>query len=83
MALHEMIQMKHEIEEALGHDFWTRFEEMVEGIDGLLYENEIPAHVGFATEEYITIDSDEDDVVFVAYIGHANNTRWIERVVLG
>lgn len=69
------MSLKERFLEKLGHDFWTRLEEMVEDIEEYGYE------VLEANDEYIVVDNDADDEdeEIILYLGHANTTIWIER----
>lgn len=83
MTITEKNILKHEIEDAICHDFWTDFDEMLDGLNELLADNGVPAGTVYGNEEYIVVEGTEEDVVYLAYVGHANRTRWIEKVVLG
>lgn len=69
----EMLMM---LEEAVGREFWTQLNEMVEDIEDLGYE------VEEANDEYIAVvaEDDDDEQTFILYLGHANTTIWVERI---
>lgn len=86
MTLNEMKLYRNAIADTLTGCFWTDANEMVQEIEELLNENEIPAYIDFvASDEYITIavEGEDEDVIYIAYIGHANSTRWVEDVWVG
>lgn len=69
------MSLKERFLENLGHDFWTRLEEMVEDIEEYGYE------ILEANDEYIVVKNnayDENEEI-ILYLGHANTTIWIER----
>ena len=58
------------------HEFWTNLEEMVD---------ELNDYAGYPVldynDEYITVvnpQNEDEEIIF--YLGHANNTIWIEKV---
>lgn len=63
-------------EEVLGGQFWTRLDEMIEDIEEYGY------HVTAANDEYIVVENDtyDEESEVILYLGHANDTIWIERV---
>lgn len=70
------------IEAFVNGRFWTNLDEMVEDIEKFGFT------VWMANDEYIVIDidtdddDDDDDVGHaILYLGHANSTMWVERVV--
>ena len=62
-----------DLERAVGREFWTRLEEMVEDIEELGYT------VDEANDEYMAV-TDSDDREYTLYLGHANTTIWVERI---
>lgn len=59
----------------MGHDFWTRLDELVSDIEEYGYR------VLDANDEYIAVENDTDDDAdeTLLYLGHANSTMWIEK----
>lgn len=68
--------MKQWFEDEMGNQFWTRLDEMVEDIEEYGYT------VLEADDECIVVDNDTEDAEdeTILFLGHANNTIWIERI---
>lgn len=71
--------MKNKINE-LVREFWTRQNEMEESIESL------GLYIAEANAEYIIVydensDDENSDMHAVLYLGHANETMWVERIV--
>ena len=71
--------MIESIESKVNGLFWTREAEMVEELEELGFE------VGYTCGEYveITATEDEDDdegTTYLLYLGHANDTMWVESI---
>ena len=56
--------------------FWTRTDEMVEELESLDY------FVEEVNGEYVVVEDghDEEDHIYILYLGHANSTIWVESV---
>ena len=69
------LPMNRWFEEVMGHEFWTRLEEMVEDIEEYGYR------VLEANDEYVVVENDtaDDEDEVILYLGHANSTIWIDR----
>lgn len=62
--------------EALENEFWTKEDEMVQDIE------KVGLYVAEVNGEYVTVGDNGNDNQAVLYLGHANETMWIERIVL-
>lgn len=57
-------------------EFWTRKNEMEESVESVgLYVTE-------SNGEYVTVAAEGIDEQAVLYLGYANETMWIERIVI-
>ena len=57
-------------------EFWTRKNEMEESVESVgLYVTE-------SNGEYVTVAAESIDEQAVLYLGYANETMWIERIVI-
>ena len=70
------LPMKENLIENLGHQFWTRMDELTDDIREYGYT------VTDWCDEYVVVENDteEDGEDVVLYLGHANSTIWIENV---
>lgn len=57
-------------------EFWTRKNEMEESVES------VGLYVAESNSEYVTVAADGIDEQAVLYLGHANETMWIERIVI-
>lgn len=70
MSRAERVQMD------LAGRFWTRLHEMIEDIEDYDYT------VTERNYEYVSVTDDMDDCAeYILYLGHANSTMWIDKVV--
>ena len=68
--------MLEEMANELVNKFWTRKNEMEKSIENVgLYVAEI-------NDEYVTVAAEDIEEQAVLYLGHANETMWIERIVI-
>ena len=57
-------------------EFWTRKNEMEESVES------VGLCVAESNDEYVTVAAEDIDEQAVLYLGHANKTMWIERIVI-
>ena len=57
-------------------EFWTRKNEMEESVES------VGLYVAESNDEYVTVAAKGIDEQAVLYLGHANETMWIERIVI-
>ncbi|WP_304110637.1 hypothetical protein [Phascolarctobacterium succinatutens] len=57
-------------------EFWTRKNEMEESVES------VGLYVVESNDEYVTVAAEDIDEQAVLYLGHANKTMWIERIVI-
>lgn len=57
-------------------EFWTRKNEMEESIENA------GLYVAESNGEYVTVAAEGIDEQAVLYLGHANETMWIERIAI-
>lgn len=60
----------------LASEFWTRKNEMEASIE------DAGLYVAESNDEYVTVAAEGIDEQAVLYLGHANETMWIERIVI-
>lgn len=60
----------------LASKFWTRKNEMEVSVEST------GLYVAESNEEYVTVAAEDIDEQAVLYLGHANETMWIERIVI-
>ena len=60
----------------LASKFWTRKNEMEKSVES------VGLYVAECNEEYVTVAAEGIDEQAVLYLGHANETMWIERIVI-
>jgi hypothetical protein len=66
--------MENKVNELVS-EFWTNQNEMEESIESLgLYVAEING-------EYVTVAEENSDMSAILYLGRANETMWVERIV--
>lgn len=66
-----------ELENNVAGLFWTDENEMIDELEEMGYE------VLEVNSEYISMlaeEDDEDGKEFLAYLGHANSTIWVEKI---
>lgn len=54
--------------------FWTREDEMVEELEELGFS------VDDVNGEYVSVYGENEEAIYILYLGHANTTMWVERV---
>lgn len=57
-------------------EFWTRKNEMEESVES------VGLYVAESNGENVTVAAEGIDEQAVLYLGHANETMWIERIVI-
>ena len=57
-------------------EFWTRKNEMEESVES------VGLYVAESNDEYVTVAAEDIDEQATLYLGHANETMWIERIVI-
>lgn len=57
-------------------EFWRRKNEMEESVES------VGLYVAESNGEYVTVAAEGIDEQAVLYLGHANETMWIERIVI-
>ena len=57
-------------------EFSTRKNEMEESVES------VGLYVVESNDEYVTVAAEDIDEQAVLYLGHANKTMWIERIVI-
>jgi hypothetical protein len=69
------LPLRDNLMENLGHEFWTRLDELVGDIEEYGYR------VTDFCDEYVVVENDTEDesTEVILYLGHANTTIWIER----
>ena len=67
--------LEEKVNELLG-ECWTRENEMEEFI------KEVGLYVAEINGEYVTVATEGMDEQAILYLGHANETMWIDRIVI-
>lgn len=76
------MMLKVMIEDTVSGMFWTDLDEMMEELNELFDEYDIPAEVICGNNEYISVEGkdEEEGTGYTLYLGHANRTIWVEEV---